>query len=267
MEGISRLTFGPAGVTSVAIFHPHYAPREVPKPWEGLYKPRAEPPPAAEAEAEVLSRLLSFETPGTPLQLGELSPEMARQYLSGADLAPPPYILASEEEEGTRRRRRESEEEVGLPPPPSPRTAEEEAGPPPLQPRRPLAVPKRRVTRPDPGSEEDPFGIRDLSVKPPREPPRPQRPSRRLPRLPTAERPGAAGPATWKTRGAGEAEAELEETRKYWRRRRRMLDTFQSRTYYRYEVPTICRLVSSKLPELFSPPCLSTTPMYEWSPS
>lgn len=72
-------------------------------------------------------------------------------------------------------------------------------------------------------------------------------------------RPGAAGPFQRRT---GEMVEQQEEVKRK-RRRRKMLDEFQSRMYYHYELPTICKLMYCKVPELMLPPCLSTTPVYE----
>lgn len=48
-------------------------------------------------------------------------------------------------------------------------------------------------------------------------------------------------------------------------RRRKMLGEFKSRMYYHYELPTVCKLMYCKVPELMLPPCLSTTPVYQMS--
>lgn len=46
--------------------------------------------------------------------------------------------------------------------------------------------------------------------------------------------------------------------------KRKKLASFESRFFYHYELPTICKLVHSKCPEMFAPPQLSTTPLYEY---
>lgn len=46
--------------------------------------------------------------------------------------------------------------------------------------------------------------------------------------------------------------------------KRKNLASFESRFFYHYELPTICKLVHSKCPEMFAPPQLSATPPYEY---